>query len=120
MDLLEPSGVGMKKLGDSLSHQDFNAVNNTVNSGVNHINEVIKDFCNINSEANDFSRKFSLNSAVLLVPSSRRRLGMKIRFLGSEGNFLEFIYKGTDTNEENWTNEDNWAAPFDIIDGGEW
>lgn len=120
MDLLDGTGVGIKTPGDSLTSTDVNDINSTINAAVTYINENLKDFCNANAEINNFERRLTLSDAIKLVPEARRRSGLKIRFLGSEGQYLEFIYKGSNPNSSNWTNESNWKSPYDVIDGGEW
>lgn len=120
MDLLDRTDVSNKNPGDSLTSADINSINNTVNAAVSYINENLKDFCNANAEINNYERKLTLSGAIRLVPEARRRSGLKIRFLGSEGAYSEYIYKGPDADESNWTNEDNWKSPYNIIDGGEW
>lgn len=120
MDLLDITDVGIKYPGDSLTSADINSINSTVNAAVGYINENLKDFCNANAEINNFERKLSLLDAIGLVPEARRRGGLKIRFLGSENQYLEFIYKGHDVESANWFNESNWKSPYDVVDGGEW
>lgn len=120
MELLDITNVGVKYPGDSLTSSDINSINSTVNAAVGYINENLKDFCNANAELNNFERKLSLLDAVKLVPESRRRSGLKIRFLGSEGQYLEYLYKGSNTESSNWLNESNWKSPYDVVDGGEW
>lgn len=120
MDLLDITGVSIKYPGDPLSSIDINSINTTVNAAVGYINENLKDFCNANAEINNFERKLTLSDAIRLVPEARRRSGLKIRFLGSEGQYIELIYRGSDADEANWTNESNWKSPYDVVDGGEW
>lgn len=120
MNILEPTGVKIKYPGDSLTSSDINAINSTVNALVDAVNEFLYSFCNANSELNDMTKKLSLASAAAAVPINRRRYGMKLRFLGPDGAWLEYLYSGTDLEESSWTSESNWSSPFDVIDGGEW
>ena len=123
MELLNKSGVDKKASGDGLSHQDINAINSTANSAIEAINEsVLMNFCNINSEVNDYTRSFTLLTAVKVVPKSRRRPGMKIRYLNPEGVYSEYIYTGKSTviSDEEWEKELNWSISLTCLDGGEW
>lgn len=123
MELLNKSGVALKSSGDGLSHQDVNAINSTANLAVGAINDaVLMNFCNINSEVNDYTRSFTLSTAVKVVPKSRRRPGLKIRYLNSEGIYSEYIYTGKNSviSDEEWEREFNWSISFTSIDGGEW
>lgn len=120
MDTLSKTGVPIKSSGDSLSHQDINNINSTVNTNVTVSNYLLKNFCNLNDEVNDYSREFSLRDAINTVPISRRKPGMKIRFLSGAGIYSEYIYSGDDS-VGSWTDENNWDnVSFNIIDGGEW
>lgn len=120
MNILEQTGVKIKYPGDSLTSSDINAINSTTNALVGVGNEFLQDFCNVNSELNNMTRKLSLVEAATAVPVGRRRYGMKIRFLGSEGIWIEYIYNGTNLEVSSWTNENNWSTPLKVIDGGEW
>ena len=123
MELLNKSGIAQKNSGDGLSHKDVNAINSTANAAVGAINDtVLMNFCNINSEVNDYARVFTLLSAVKIVPKNRRRPGLKIRYLNSEGVYSEYIYTGKNTviSDEEWEREFNWSISLTNIDGGEW
>ena len=104
----------------SKSNTTLENILDTLSATACYINENLKDFCNANAEINNYERKLTLSGAIRLVPEARRRSGLKIRFLGSEGAYSEYIYKGPDADESNWANEDNWKSPYNIIDGGEW
>lgn len=121
MNTLGKTGVSNKVSGDSLSHQDVNNINSTVNLNVDATNYLLKNFCNVNDEINDYSKIFSLEEAINQVPVNRRKPGMKIRFLDSSNIYREFIYMKSNTNQEDWINKANWMPDgVDIIDGGEW
>lgn len=120
MNVLEETGVGIKSPGDPLTSSDINAINSTTNALVDVGNEFLRSFCNANSEINDMTKKLSLVDAVSAVPTKRRRYGMKIRFLGASGIWLEYIYSGDNLEDSSWTLESNWNTTFDVIDGGEW
>lgn len=121
MDTLSKTGVPIKSSGDSLSHQDINRINTTVNSNIVASNYLLQNFCNINDEISDYEKKFTLSEAISQVPSSRRKSGMKIRFLSGAGNYIEYVYSGGDVSDDSWENTDNWSSSLvNIIDGGEW
>ena len=120
MNVLEETGVKIKYPGDALTSSDINAINSTTNALVGVGNEFLQDFCNANAEINDMTKKLSLADAVKSVPTGRRRHGMKIRFLGASGLWLEYIYNGTNLESSSWENENNWKSPLNVIDGGEW
>ena len=120
MNTLEKTGVPTKQSGDGLSHQDVNAINSTANSNVDATNYLLRNFCKLNDEINSFTRTFTLAQAIDIVPESRRKPGLKIRYLDNFNVYREYTYSGADTTSDNWTNEDNWFPGTNIIDGGEW
>lgn len=121
MNILTKTGVPIKTSGDGLSHQDINNINTTVNSNVDATNYLLKNFCNINDEVNDYSQTFTLSEAIEKVPENRKKLGIKIRFLNVSNTYVEYIYSGNDISSENWSNEENWSpVTFKVLDGGEW
>ena len=122
-NLLNKSGVPVKNPGDGLSHRDINNINSTVNSAIDVINLDLQDYCNLNQEVNNYSRIFTLSEAISLVPRSRRKQGLKIKYLASENpkSYHEYIFSfiGNFTDSD-WENTNNWSLPFTEIDGGEW
>ena len=120
MNIISPTGVGIKSVGDPLTSADINSINSTVNADVEATNELLKCICNANSELNDFTRKLSLGEAISAVPKSRRSYGMKLTFLSSSGKYSEYIFSGNSLEDDSWNNESNWNSPFTLIDGGEW
>lgn len=120
MEILNKTGVPVKYSGDGLSHKDVNAINSTVNSCVDGANYLLKNFCNINMECNDFNRVFSLSQAIEFVPENRRSPGMKIRFLDEEGLYSEYTFTSPATSSDSWGNLKNWSRSLGVIDGGEW
>ena len=117
MDLINKTGVPVKKPGDGLSAKEINAINSTVNNTVDVANVYLKDYCNANSELG-VSRQLSINEAIGCVPEDRRTKGLLLRFLSSETeSWVEYSYIGSDIS--GWGNLDNWA-PGQTIDGGEW
>ena len=121
-NLLEKTGVPQKVAGDGLSHRDINNINSTVNNAIDAINLDLKDYCNVNQEINNFSKVFSLYDAINAVPKSRRRLGLKLRYLSSNSpiSYCEYVFCGLSIDDENWSNTNNWTLPFIEVDGGEW
>lgn len=122
MDLLNKTGVGNKNPGDSLTSKDINSINTTINNCVDAVNYILKQYCNVNLEVNDPERYFTLSEAAMLVPKSRRFVGMKLIFLESTSKSMqEFLYIGKDTSDGNWNSSDNWKQTIiNLIDGGVW
>lgn len=121
MDTINKTGVPSKTPGDSLSHQDINAINSTTNYNVDATNYLLQSFCNINAEVNNYTKTFTLEEAISTVPESRRNPGMKIRFLSSDETYVEYTYGNSSIEDESWENTDNWrSVSSNIIDGGEW
>ena len=120
MNIVDKTGVPVKNPGDGLSHKDINAINNTVNNVVDAINYYLKNDCNVNVECGDLNRTFTLSQAVIYVPTARRQSGLKVRYLSTDGIYVEFVYKGPSTEEADWTNTANWKQAINIIDGGTW
>ena len=122
MELLNKTGVPIKTAGDGLSHREVNAINSTVNNAIDAANLDLINYCNINQEVNDYSRVFTLASAIRVVPARRRCSGMNIKFLSTSGQMVEYIFTSTkkELSEEDWLDLNNWSLPFIEIDGGEW
>lgn len=120
MNILEQTGVKIKYPGDPLTSADINAINSTTNALVDVGNNYLQGFCNANSELNDMTRKLSLAEAVEAIPVDRRQYGMKVRFLGASGVWLEYIYNGATLDDSSWKSGSNWRSPLNVIDGGEW
>ncbi len=119
MELINKTGVPQKNPGDGLSAKEINAINNTVNKCVDAANSYLTDYCNINEEQNDYITQYTIYQAANLVPESRRKLGMAMRFLSVYGVWSEMVYVGDDLAVEHWTDENNWSSG-NIFDGGEW
>lgn len=120
MKTIDKTGVPQKNPGDGLSHKDINAINTTVNDAVDAVNMYLRNDCNINTECGDPGRQFTLSAAIEYVPSSRRAPGLKVKYLSTDGMYVEFIYNHTSTDDEYWKNTDYWRPSINIIDGGVW
>jgi hypothetical protein len=122
MDLLDKTGVPMKKPGDGLSHKDINNINIAVNNVIDVVNKDIQNYCNINDEVNLPNQKFTFLEAVTRVPISRRKNGTVIKYLDINNRHQELVFNSVNKSitEEDWINIDNWFYPFSEIDGGTW
>lgn len=124
MELINKTGVPNKYSGDGLSHIELNSINSSTNKCIDGTNYLLKSFCNINVECNDFTRIFTLEQAINQVPVSRRSPGLRIRFLNEKKNYVEYTYSSNSIQEEDWINVSNWynnsPEERNIIDGGEW
>jgi hypothetical protein len=116
MELIEKTGVPKKNPGDGLSAKEINAINTTVNNTVDVANVYLKDYCNANTELG-ISTELTLEEAISSVPEDRKSKGMVVRFLSTDGAWVQYSYIGS--NVSNWMDIDNWA-PGTAIDGGEW
>lgn len=118
MEIIQKTGVPTKNKGDGLSSTDVNRINGAVNQSIDANNLFLKIIFDANLEQGT-TRSYTLQEAIILVPESRRRTGLKVRFLTSTGIYDELIYIGDDISSENWNNPDNWSRGSTIIDGGE-
>lgn len=118
MNIINKTGVPEKKVGDGLNASEVNEINSTLNQGVDIINIFLKSFCNLNLECGDFSKVFTLSSAINAVPELRRTPGMLISFLGSNKRYNQYIFSGS--NIEDWKTKSLWQPIVNHIDGGEW
>ena len=120
MNILAKTGIPVKQKGDGIKVEEFNTLNSTVNSLVDAVNYLLKSFCNVNSEVNDWTREFTLQEAIGLVPESRRQPGIRVMFLSEDGIYLEYVYNYQYTSSDYWNNLDNWSIAINQIDGGTW
>ena len=120
MELLNKTRVPVKSSGDGLSHKDVNNINSAINNTVDVVNLDLINYCNINQEIKNYSKTFNFQEAVNLVPQSRRSPGLRLKYLGLDNSYKEFIFSCPSVTKENWVLEENWKLPFDNIDGGEW
>lgn len=123
MELLKKTSVPVKYSTDGLSHIELNDINSTLNNTVDAVNQLIlnRNF-NVNVEFNNYSKIYSLEEVLDLVPIDRRILGMELKFLSNTNEYSIYIYTGTDLEDLTWKSLDNWTIPnkLKIIDGGEW
>lgn len=121
-ELLNKTGVSTKKQGDSLTHDDINAINNTVNKTVDEVNKRMKAFCNVNIEElkrDNYTTRLTLAEAIASIQTKRRMPGLVIRFLDKDGVWVNYEYKRTSTADTSWNDETNWGVfGSEGIDGG--
>lgn len=122
MDLLNNTGVPIKRPGDGLSHKDINGINIAVNNVIDVVNKDLQNYCNINDDLNLPNKQFTFLEAVTRIPSSRRKNGMVIKYLGVNNKHYELVFnsKSKSIIEEEWVDINNWSYPFSEIDGGTW
>ena len=72
-----------------------------------------------NHETGNYTATYGLSQAIQVVGDNRRQLGMKIRFLTEGGLYAEYSYVGTNLDDVNFFNTDNWVCGVDVVDGGE-
>ena len=120
MNTINKTGVSTKGKGDPLTAADINAINGTTNACVDAVNYLLKSVCDINQETGQYEREYTINQAILAVPTGRRRLGLKIRFLTEGRKYTEYSFIGSSTSDESWYNAGNWSIEINILDGGEW
>ena len=118
MNTLNQTGIPEKKIGDGLSAAEVNTINTTINQAVEVSNSFLRSFCNLNQESGDYSKTYTLSSAINSVPESRRNPGMMIRFLDKDGKYEQFIFIGSDVKD--WQTTNLWQPTVKSIDGGEW
>ena len=118
MNIVNKTNVPEKKVGDGLNASEVNAINSTLNQEVEVGNSFLKSFCNLNQECGDFSKTFSLGTAINSVPEARRSSGMTISFLGSNKKYNQYIFSGSDIKD--WKTQSLWSPVVSVIDGGEW
>lgn len=119
INIIETTKVAEKGKGDALTAADINKINSTVNKCVEAINSGLTNVFDVCHELEDHTTPRTLSEAALEVPKERRHLGLKLRFLESDG-ITEMFYIGTGVDDSVWGNEDNWSTGMEIIDGGVW
>lgn len=99
---------------------------NQMETIVNKINEIIVAEnkrmtleINLNQEYNDPERVFLIDEALNLSKDIMRAYGLRLRFLGTTGRYVEYSYLGSSLDEHDWLNQDNWCTGVDLVDGGE-
>ena len=118
MNTIKKTGLNFVS-GAKLTANDLIVMNNTINALVDVVNAMIMSIYDINQESEDYETTYGLAQAVQIVSSNRRQLGMKIRFLTEGGLYAEYSYVGSDLNDANFLNTDNWVCGIDVVDGGE-
>ena len=116
--LLRETGVSFT-VGQRLSSQDLNVMNDTINRLVRTVNSFLKGKINVNFEENS-TEPFTWNNAVLSIPEERRSIGTTIQFIDTDGDWVEYTFNGQSTDEIEWVDRENWAMVNYVIDGGEW
>lgn len=74
---------------------------------------------NLNQEYNNPTRVFTPDEAFRLSKDIVRAYGLRLKFLGAAGRYLEYTYLGITLDERDWLNDDNWSTGVDLVDGGE-
>lgn len=120
LQTLNRTNVSTKGKGEPLTAADINSINKTVNNCVDTINRQLKEFCDINIEEDALTQTYTLAEAIAKVPTSRRCLGLKIKFKGTNDSYREFTFIGDSINASVWENTNNWVHGLEIIDGGTW
>ena len=119
IEYLNKTGLSFES-GQKLSAASLAKMNDTINDLVDAVNTLLSGICDINQELRDPVRTFTLGEAIEVVSNNRRARGMKIRFLGDAGKYMEYSFIGTGLDDATWKNEENWESGPDVIDGGEW
>lgn len=116
------TGTGLSfTAGQKLSSEALNTMNSRINDLVDIMNLYLKSEVNVNAEEGDQNANYTLESARPLVPVNRRLGGIKLRFRTGPGEWIEYVYKGSAVDDNNWYDDDNWSVSLDnIIDGGSW
>jgi len=118
MNTIKKTGLSFAS-GSKLTANDLIVMNNTINALVDAVNAMIMATYDVNQESGNYSATYGLSQAIQIVSGSRRQLGMKIRFLTEGGLYAEYSYVGSDLNDVNFLNTDNWVCGVDVVDGGE-
>lgn len=113
---IENTGLSFSP-GQSLKTSDLNTMNNTINKLVNSVNNLMSGLFDYNVETDNYEPT-SLTEAI--HKTTRRALGMKIRFLGFNSVYEEYSFLGQSVDDDDWFNENNWTSGPHDIDGGLW
>lgn len=122
-ELMEGTGIGDFSKESRLTSGQLNLINNKINELVDNMNsDVLETFFNLNIEAGDISKTWTLEQAIGAIPTSRRALGIQLRFLEDNSGspaWIDYIFIGRSL--DNFNDTSYWmTGNFDIIDGGEW
>lgn len=122
-NLVGTTGIGKKYDSPQLTLEEVNALNGTVNNMVPEVNNMLRNFCNVNMEElpEDPWKEMTLSEAIKKVRLARRASGMKVRFIEKGHGWTEYEYTaiGPVTNIE-WEKPENWrkTGADRKIDGG--
>ena len=109
--------------GAKLKASDLNILNNTINSLVDAVNVILMTQGNVNiEEGTETSNVYTLEQALIHVPTARRIPGMKLVFKSSQSEWMEYTYIGNDGEDDHWYDDKNWVpadSSVTVIDGGE-
>lgn len=118
MEYINKTGLSFAP-GQKLSAEALSKMNDTINLLVGAVNNMLR-VCDVNVEIDDFSRVFELEEAITMMSNTRRALGMKLRFLGTNKKYVEYSFIGDALDNNTWLDPNNWETGPDVIDGGEW
>ena len=118
MNTLKKTGLSFAS-GVKLTATDLTTMNNTINALVEIVNSLVMAMYDVNHETGNYTATYGLSQAIQVVGDNRRQLGMKIRFLTEGGLYAEYSYVGTNLDDVNFFNTDNWVCGVDVVDGGE-
>lgn len=122
-ELMEGTGIGEFSKDSKLTSGQLNLINNKINELVDNMNsDVLETLFNLNIEAGDASKTWTLEQAIAAIPTSRKALGIQLRFLEDNSGSPEWInYIFIGGSLDNFNDTSYWrTSNFDIIDGGEW
>lgn len=106
-------------LSGGITKSQMESIINKINELVRVVNKSSSLEINLNQEYNDASRRFNLEEAIILAKDIKRAIGIRLKFLGRSGRYMEYSYTGATLEDIDWTNQDNWCIIVSIVDGGE-
>lgn len=121
-NLLETTGIGSFLPGQKLTSETLNVLNARINELVRTTNYLLKSHINVNVEDENPNGVYTLDLVLSKVPVERRNRGIKIRFREEKtGDWVEYVYVGSNTEDTNWYKKENWIVTLsNYVDGGEW
>ena len=119
MNFINKTGLEFT-VAQKLTASDLKILNNTINTLVDAVNNLLQGLYDLNIELKNFDRTFSLEEAISIVSNERRIRGMKLRFRNKSGKFVEYSYVGNTLDSIDWNNQNNWLTTLEVIDGGTW
>lgn len=121
IDIIKGTGIGGFAPGQKLTSENMNTLNDQINLLVNAVNALLRGTMNVNAENGNFETIYTLDTAIDMIPDSRRNLGLKLMFRDGRDSWGEYVYQGQTTKDEEWKDIKNWLGiKADIIDGGVW